>query len=134
MSTATATAPSEPPPWHAGYPPPQCKTPASITPTQLLQALKDGRKKPGVDFLLVDLRRNDFEMFCMRCSSKGRGTRAAGWFDDLIRDRNGTEVLQSLVLEGGITGWVDGGAEFVEWMVEYDEGFWPKPKEERRKA
>ncbi len=84
-------------------------------------------------------------------SSKGRGTRAAGWFDDLIRDRagktegggsggeggggeGGAVQLQSLVLEGGITGWVAGGAEYVEWMVGYEEGYWRRPKEARGKA
>lgn len=67
-------------------------------------------------------------------SSKGRGTRAAGWFDDLIQDRNGTESLRSLVLEGGITGWANAGPAYVAYMVDYDADFWQKPKESRQKA
>lgn len=67
-------------------------------------------------------------------SSKGRGNRAAGWFDDLIQDREGTDSLQSLVLEGGITGWANAGPGYVEWMADYDADFWQKPKGSRQKA
>ncbi|KAI4090243.1 MAG: hypothetical protein LQ344_004869 [Seirophora lacunosa] len=152
--------------WHEAYPPPQCQNPASISATELLHALQKGGK-PGVDFILVDLRRNDHEggtikgslnlpahslyqslpalyNLCLAAgvkqviwwcgSSKGRGTRAAGWFDDLIQDRNGTESLQSLVLEGGITGWANAGPAYVACMADYDADFWQKPKESRHKA
>lgn len=37
-------------------------------------------------------------------SSKGHGIRAAGWFDDLIKDRNVDEI-SSIVLTDGIAGW-----------------------------
>lgn len=47
--------------WHEAYPPPQCQNPASISATELLHALQKGGK-PGVDFILVDLRRNDHEV------------------------------------------------------------------------
>ncbi|KAL8785799.1 MAG: hypothetical protein Q9213_003177 [Squamulea squamosa] len=133
---------------------------------ELLHALKQGRI-PGVDFILVDLRRNDHQGgtikgslnlpaqslyqslptlydLCLAAgvkqviwwcgSSKGRGTRTAGWFDDLIQDRKGTDALQSLVLEGGITGWANAGPDYVEWMVDYDADFWQKSKESRRQA
>lgn len=67
-------------------------------------------------------------------SSKGRGTRAAGWFDDVIRDRRGTDALRSVVLEGGITAWANAGPEYIAWMADYDAGFWQKPKELRPQA
>ncbi|KAK7397980.1 hypothetical protein QQX98_012646 [Neonectria punicea] len=51
-------------------------------------------------------------------SSRGRGTRAAGWFSDYIADR-GDSDMESLVLVEGIKGWAMAGSEFVEWMDEY---------------
>ncbi len=69
-----------------------------------------------------------------KASSKGRGTRAAGWFDDYIREHKGEQSVQSLVLEGGITGWANAGPEYVECMVDYDADFWQRPKESRSKA
>ncbi|KAL3471939.1 Rhodanese-like domain-containing protein [Aspergillus californicus] len=47
-------------PWHASFPTPRTTSPASLPRETVLQWLKEG-KKPGIDFLLVDLRRNDFE-------------------------------------------------------------------------
>jgi arsenical-resistance protein 2 len=32
--------------------------------------------------------------------------------------------MQSLVLEGGIKGWVSGKGEYLEYMQEYDESKW----------
>ena len=48
-------------PWHAAYPSPRNKDPDSISRAELLQRLQAG-EKPGVDFLLVDLRRTDHEV------------------------------------------------------------------------
>ncbi|KAH7176080.1 Rhodanese-like domain-containing protein [Dactylonectria macrodidyma] len=56
-------------------------------------------------------------------SSRGRGTRAAGWFCDYIADRGDGE-MESLVLLEGIKGWATTGGEFVEWMDEYDAAAW----------
>lgn len=58
-------------------------------------------------------------------SSRGRGTRAAGWFADHIQAR-GDSGLQSLVLEGGIKGWVAEGKEYRELMDGFDEAAWEK--------
>lgn len=58
-------------------------------------------------------------------SSKGRGTRAAGWFADYIEDKK-DEKMQSLVLMGGIKGWAKAGGEYAQWMDEYDDEFWAK--------
>jgi arsenical-resistance protein 2 len=56
-------------------------------------------------------------------SSRGRGTRAAGWFADYLEERQDGE-LTSLVLEGGIKGWATGGAEYTALMDEYDAAVW----------
>lgn len=58
-------------------------------------------------------------------SSAGRGTRAAGWFADYISEKQ-DDRMKSLVLTGGIKGWVAAGREYVEWMDEYEEGVWAK--------
>ena len=54
--------------------------------------------------------------------------RAAGWFHDLIQDRRGEWSLESLVLVGGIYGWANAGAEYVEWMDEYQPEVWQRAK------
>ncbi|KAF7591035.1 hypothetical protein BBP40_002053 [Aspergillus hancockii] len=46
-------------PWHAAYPAPKNVAP-TISRQELLQWIRDG-KKAGVDFILVDVRRTDFE-------------------------------------------------------------------------
>lgn len=56
-------------------------------------------------------------------SSRGRGPRAAAWFADHLMYLQEPDV-QSLTLEGGIKGWVEGGPEFIHWMDEYDESQW----------
>ncbi|KAJ4157464.1 hypothetical protein NW754_009107 [Fusarium falciforme] len=56
-------------------------------------------------------------------SSRGRGSRAAGWFKDHIDDR-GDNDMESLILLEGITGWVKAGGEFVEWIDEFDVAVW----------
>lgn len=70
-------------------------------------------------------------------SSQGRGTRAAGWLADFIDDKaesqtshGGSEpkssepAVQSVILQGGIKGWVRGGAEYTKWMDGFDESVW----------
>jgi arsenical-resistance protein 2 len=47
--------------WHEAYPKPRNQSPAVVSREELLQWLQDG-KKPGVEFLLVDLRRVDHEV------------------------------------------------------------------------
>ena len=50
-------------------------------------------------------------------SSKGRGNRAAGWFSDYLEDQKNSD-MKSLVLTGGIKGWVAAGDGFRDRMVE----------------
>lgn len=52
-------------------------------------------------------------------SSKNRAVKVAGWFQDSISAANETEI-EVYVLGGGIKGWVDGGKEYTDLMVEFD--------------
>lgn len=62
MTTATtATATSMPPPWHAAYPLPR-NSPATISREEVLGMIKRSVENPNRDYVLVDLRRNDFEV------------------------------------------------------------------------
>jgi hypothetical protein len=54
--------PSNRTPWYAAYPEPRNKDPDSISRADLLQRFQAGQK-PGVDFLLIDLRRSDHEVY-----------------------------------------------------------------------
>ena len=56
-------------------------------------------------------------------SSRGRGTRAAGWFSDYIQDREDVK-MKSVVLLGGIKGWVAAGDEYTAYVDEYDAAKW----------
>lgn len=47
--------------WYDAYPKPRNQSPAIVRREELLQWLKDGQK-PGVEFLLVDLRLNDHKV------------------------------------------------------------------------
>ena len=58
-------------------------------------------------------------------SSRGRGSRAAGWFQDLLTEKGDVDIA-SLVLVGGIAGWVKGGAEYTKLIDEYNPEVWHK--------
>jgi len=58
-------------------------------------------------------------------SSSGRGPRAAAWFADHIEERGDTEI-ESLMLEGGVKGWVKGGEEYTGLMSGYEAAAWEK--------
>ncbi|OAP58647.1 hypothetical protein AYL99_07737 [Fonsecaea erecta] len=71
-------------------------------------------------------------------SSGGRGTRAAGWLAAYIADQAGpaatatattTPTLQSVILKGGVKGWVAGGDEFTAWMDGFEPEAWKKEGE-----
>ncbi|KAL4749182.1 hypothetical protein BDW72DRAFT_214312 [Aspergillus terricola var. indicus] len=152
---------SEEQPWHAAFPSPQTTDPASLPRPTLLQWLQPGSNRtPGTDFLLVDLRRTDFEggtikgslnlpaqslyptlptlfrlvrsagvkdviFYCG--SSQGRGTRAAGWFADYLRQQGVEESeTKSWKLEGGIKGWARDGEDYTALMEGYDRAVWDK--------
>jgi arsenical-resistance protein 2 len=56
-------------------------------------------------------------------SSRGRGTRAAGWFNDLIKEK-GHQSMKSLVLLEGITGWAAAGKEYIDMIDGYEKETW----------
>jgi hypothetical protein len=56
-------------------------------------------------------------------SSRGRGPRSAAWFADYLREQNDSEI-ESLVLAGGIKGWVAGGEEYTEYVQNYEPSKW----------
>lgn len=58
-------------------------------------------------------------------SSRGRGSRAAGWFQDLLTEKGDHDVA-SIVLVEGIAGWAKGGAEYSKLIDEYDPAVWHK--------
>ncbi|KAL8341218.1 hypothetical protein RB601_005730 [Gaeumannomyces tritici] len=158
----TTTVAPTPPPWHATYPAPRKPEQQGATREEVLAMLKaqlkDQNRGGPRDFVLVDLRRTDYEGGTIRgsinlpaqslwptiptlysvlkaasvrkviwycSSSRGRGTRAAGWFADYISDQ-GDGDMRSLVLVDGIKGWATAGPEYTEWMDEYNEPAWSK--------
>jgi arsenical-resistance protein 2 len=56
-------------------------------------------------------------------SCNGRGPRTAAWFADYLEQRQDGS-MQSLILEGGIKGWVKAGEEYTELMEEFDASKW----------
>ncbi len=71
----------------------------------------------------TDLRCREIDDRIAPGSSRGRGTRAAGWFDDLIKKQN-IPCIRSAILEGGIAGWAKAGEEHTALMDEYSAEFW----------
>lgn len=56
-------------------------------------------------------------------SCNGRGPRTAAWFADYLEQEKDSS-MQSLILEGGIKGWVKAGPEYTELMEEFDASKW----------
>ncbi|KAK6540209.1 hypothetical protein TWF694_009026 [Orbilia ellipsospora] len=153
MATSTTEAP-----WHSAFPSPRNSKPESKTREELLRMLKNSPISEKRDFVIVDVRRTDYEggsvkgsinlpaqtlyptiptlyqifkaagvkeliWYCGSCG--GRGPRAAGWFADHIEDV-GDVGMKSMILEGGIKGWVKGGSEYTECVEGYIESAWVK--------
>lgn len=57
-------------------------------------------------------------------SSRGRAPRCASWFLEHVRENVGDADMQIMVLEGGIKGWVQGGAQCIQFMDGFDEAYW----------
>ncbi|EPS45410.1 hypothetical protein H072_649 [Dactylellina haptotyla CBS 200.50] len=145
-------------PWHNAFPAPRTTKPESRSREEVLNMLKLTQGSERRDFVIVDVRRNDYEggsvrgsinlpaqslyptiptlyqlfkaagvkeIFWYCGSSSGRGTRTAGWFADYIEDKDDVE-MKSMILAGGIKGWVAAGGEYTEWMEGYDAAVWSK--------
>jgi arsenical-resistance protein 2 len=78
----------------------------------------------GKSSLAYTMRSADPLMFS-KGSSRGRGNRAAGWFQDLLTEKGDHDVT-SLVLVEGIAGWEKGGTEYTKLIDEYDPEAWHK--------
>ncbi|KAK9491042.1 Rhodanese-like domain-containing protein [Lipomyces doorenjongii] len=76
---------------------------------------------PALYSLVTAAKVSDVVWYCG--SSRGRGTRAAGWLADYIVEQNNS-TLKSLVLQGGIKGWAAAGEEYTQLMDEYEESAW----------
>lgn len=69
MASLTAPSKTAEVPWHAAYPAVKAASIPTITCKELLHWYEEG-KKPGLDFVLVDLRRADHEV-CFPVLSPG---------------------------------------------------------------
>lgn len=150
------SAAETPAPWHTAFPAPTNQTPTTISREEVLGLIKQAQSKKEfllVDVRRNDheggtirgsinlpaqslyhtiptlyslFKAAGVQRVAWYCgSSSGRGPRAAGWFDDYIKSQRDTEMT-SLVLAGGIKGWVKAGPEYVELMDGYDADVWAK--------
>lgn len=72
MANTANPAPTEEQPWHAAFPSP--KSVATAVSREQMREWLTGDKVPGKDFVLVDLRRNDYKVcFCWIPTMKMRG-------------------------------------------------------------
>ncbi|TFA97862.1 hypothetical protein CCMA1212_010424 [Trichoderma ghanense] len=140
-------------PWHAAYPTPDTVVKATSR-EEVLELMKQGAKDyilvdlrradhegglirgsinlpaqsvyPSIPTLYRLLKAAGIVKVIWYCaSSRGRGPRAAAWFDDYLA-KCGEADMQSLILSGGIKGWVKAGDEYVSWMDEYDASVWTR--------
>ncbi|KAM3088616.1 hypothetical protein ACMFMG_000250 [Clarireedia jacksonii] len=126
-------------PWWKAYPEARAKCP-EISADDVMSLFDDmditSEPKP---FLLVDVRRDDWELdmggICsidenqLAGSSSGRGPRCAGWMQDYIEDvaKFGKKSkVDVLVLKGGIKGWVK---DFEGALMDgFEEKYWEQFK------
>ena len=110
--------------WYDAYPPPQTTSPFAINRNDLLALLQSG-KRPGKDFLLVDLRRTDHEVSHLLFPSNRRSTfpnclscllLAQGWYDQRLCQSTCAEpVLQSPHSTGFVSKRRDRIGDLVLW-------------------
>ncbi|EEH41616.1 hypothetical protein PAAG_03179 [Paracoccidioides lutzii Pb01] len=82
---------------------------------------------PSIPVLYTIFKKAGIKMVIWYCgSSIGRATRAGGLFADYIveKEGKGAQGIQSLVLEGGIKGWVGAGPEYVDRVDRYEASVW----------
>ncbi|KAK6859364.1 oxidoreductase [Apiospora arundinis] len=144
-------------PWHAAYPAPRTTDPGALAKEDVLGMLQrdeqdfvliDLRRNdheggtirgsinlpaqslhPTIPRLYKLFKKAGVKKAIWYCgSSGGRGTRAAGWFQDYL-DEKGDKDMESVILRGGIKGWATASEEYVKWMDEYDESIWRALKE-----
>ncbi|KAL5610856.1 hypothetical protein FOBRF1_006973 [Fusarium oxysporum] len=139
------------PPWFEAYPAPKNLQSKTATREELRQWILDGQK-PGKDFLLVDVRRDDHEGGTIRDAINlpaqsvyssiltlyvlfkaagikkvqrlvSEATRLLGGYTDFIQGKGDSDI-ESYALFEGVLGWATAGREFTDLMEEYDERVW----------
>ena len=110
--------------WYDAYPRPQHTSPSAINRNDLLALLQSG-KRPGKDFLLVDLRRNDHEVRHSLFLSDRQSTSpnslcclllAQGWHDQrLCQSACAEPILQSPHIGGFVSKRRDRIGYLVLW-------------------
>ncbi|KAL7813304.1 Rhodanese-like domain-containing protein [Trichoderma gracile] len=137
--------------WHTAYPAPKSVA-KSISREELLELMKQGRRDyllvdlrradhegglirgsinlpaqslyPSIPTLYRLIKAAGIVKIIWFCvSSRGRGPRAAAWFDDYLAKCGETDMESSVLLEG-IKGWARAGDEYISWMDEYDVSVW----------
>lgn len=89
-----------PQPWHAAYPTPTSQA-AALPRRELLNWL-EGAKVNGKDYVLVDLRRDDFAVSA-GCWSYVRDARAlvnvctVGWYNSWVSESTSAELLSDII-------------------------------------
>ncbi|KAI9861883.1 MAG: hypothetical protein M1813_004951 [Trichoglossum hirsutum] len=148
-SYSGAQAPAQ---WYDAYPPPGNREPAVVERAQVLRWLREREEGivlvdlrradhkggvihgsinlpaqslyPSIPTLYAIFSAANVKRVIFYCeSSRGRGPRAAGWFDDFLKLK-GDEAMGNFVLAEGIRGWVQAGQEYVEMMDEYQQDAW----------
>ncbi|KAJ1333279.1 arsenical-resistance protein 2 [Microdochium nivale] len=154
MAASSTAATGDSKPWYAAFPAPKTTAPEAVSREEMLELVKSGaagrdyalvdlRRNdyeggtiktsinlpaqslyPNIPTLHTVFEAAGVKQIIWYCgSSTGRGTRAAGWFQDHI-DSQGGGQMRSVILKGGIKGWVAAGAKFTEQMDGFDESAW----------
>ncbi|EHK98123.1 hypothetical protein M7I_6175 [Glarea lozoyensis 74030] len=114
--------------WWAAFPEPKASVP-EITGDDLYEMFDEMDIKPEPrSFLLVDVRRTDWEV-----CDPGRGPRCANWMQDYINDVSKfgrRSALKVKILKGGIKGWVK---EYEGSMMDgFQEDYWKQFKDQAK--
>ncbi|KAL5494957.1 hypothetical protein ACEPAI_419 [Sanghuangporus weigelae] len=96
MADQSKATPSVTPSWAAGLPEP-LSAPESITAETLAELIKTSSKTSGKDYIVVDVRRTDFENYAIP---------VAAYYQDVLNEK-GIATSEALYLEGGIKGWIE---------------------------
>lgn len=79
----------------------------------------------------------DIEWVVFTCGSNkagSRGARCAAWFLEHVRNVAGDDVMQVMVVEGGMKGWVQAGPEYRALMDGYSEEHWEDVLHDQKEA
>ncbi|CAH1760872.1 4614_t:CDS:2 [Entrophospora sp. SA101] len=114
-----------------------------IEPNELKNIIKDKTKIPGKDYLIVDVRDEDYSpsseindsleslisdyipQLIFTCAlSQVRGPKCARIYSERIALKNVKTDQKVLVLRGGVAGWQKENGQDIELMENYDREHW----------